>query len=74
MKKFLGSWIMSSIIVYMFLFFGAFGIFNNLWAAVLFIGFLVAVFVSILLYFENKIEDLKKRIEELEESKKEDRE
>lgn len=66
MKSFLGTFAMSLILCYIFLFFGGVLIFENFWAILVFIALIIAILVTIFIHQETKIEELESRIKILE--------
>jgi len=65
-KIFIGTFIIVFILCYFFLFFGGILIFENFWAILAFVAFVITVLVTILVHQETKIEELEQRIETLE--------
>ena len=66
MKNFLGTFVTSLILCYIFLFFGGFIIFENLWAVLILASFIIAILITAFIHQETKIEELEKRISTLE--------
>lgn len=66
MKEFIGTFIISLILCYLFLFWGGFLIFENIWALLVFAAFIISILITVFISQEKKIEDLEKRIKVLE--------
>jgi uncharacterized membrane protein YciS (DUF1049 family) len=66
MKNFLGTFVICLILCYIFLLFGGAFIFENLWAILIFVAFIVAILITAFVHQETKIEELEKRIKTLE--------
>ena len=66
MKNFLATFAASLVICYLFLFFGGVLIFENFWAILVFVAFIIAILVTIFISQETKIEELEVRIKSLE--------
>jgi low affinity Fe/Cu permease len=66
MKSFLGTFAISLILCYIFLFFGGVLIFENFWAIIVFIALSIAIVVTVFIHQETKIEELESRIKTLE--------
>lgn len=66
MKNFLGTFALSLIICYIFLFFGGVLIFENFWAILVFVALIITILITIFMHQETKIEELEARIKTLE--------
>ncbi|MGI6227357.1 MAG: hypothetical protein ACOYJ1_13995 [Peptococcales bacterium] len=66
MKNFLGTFAISLILCYIFLFFGGVLIFENFWAILVFVAFIIAILITVFIHQETKIEELEARIKTLE--------
>lgn len=66
MKSFLGTFAISLILCYIFLFFGGVLIFENFWAILVFVAFIIAILITAFVHQETKIEELEIRIKTLE--------
>lgn len=66
MKNFLGTFIISLILCYVFLFFGGVLIFENFWAIIVLAAFIIAILITVFMHQETKIEELESRIKMLE--------
>ena len=66
MKSFLGTFAISLILCYIFLFFGGILIFQNLWAMLFFAAFIITILITVFIHQETKIEELEARIKTLE--------
>ena len=66
MKNFLATFIMSIVICYIFLFFGGVLIFENFWAILVFVAFIIAILITVFISQETRIEELEIRIKQLE--------
>ena len=66
MKNFLGMFGMTFIVCGVFIFFGGALIFENFWAAIAVVAFLLSIFITALLHQETKIEELEERMKTLE--------
>ena len=51
---------------YIFLFFGGILIFENLWAILVLVAFIIAILTTVFIHQETKIEELEARIKKLE--------
>ena len=68
--KFLKTYMMTLILCYLFVFFGGWMLFDfskRFWVAIAACAFIIAVVASIFVAQEEKIEQLEKRVKELEE-------
>lgn len=75
MKQFFGSYAVVLILTVMFLFFGGTMLLDfsrHFWIAIAFTAFLLTILVNILYRQTVKIEDLEKRIQDLEQKKEND--
>jgi hypothetical protein len=66
MKNFLGTFVISLILCYIFLFFGGALIFENIWAIIVFVALIIAILTTIFIHQVIKIEELEARIKTLE--------
>lgn len=66
MKDFLGTFAISLILCYIFLFFGGVLIFENFWAILVFAALIIAILITVFIHQETKIEELEGRIKTLE--------
>lgn len=66
MKRFLGTFVISLILCYVFLFFGGVLIFENFGAMIVFVAFIITILITVFMYQETKIEELEARIKALE--------
>lgn len=66
MKSFLGTFAISLILCYIFLFFGGVLIFENFWAILVFVALIIAILITAFVHQETKIEELEARIKILE--------
>jgi len=66
MKSFLGTFALSLILCYIFLFFGGILIFENFWAILVFVALIIAILITVFIHQETKIEELEARIKTLE--------
>ncbi|KJS22215.1 MAG: hypothetical protein VR72_06270 [Clostridiaceae bacterium BRH_c20a] len=66
MKNFLGTFAISLILCYIFLFFGGILIFENFWAILVFVALIIAILITVFIHQETKIEELEARIKTLE--------
>jgi len=66
MKNFIGTFIGVFILCYFFLFFGGILIFENLWATLAFIAFVITVLITLFVHQETKIDQLEAKIKALE--------
>ena len=66
MKKFIGTFAISLILCYLFLFFGGVMIFENFWAILVLVAFIIAILITVFTHQETKIEELEARIKTLE--------
>ena len=66
MKNFLGTFAISIILCYIFLFFGGAFIFENFWAVLVFVALIIAILTTVFIHQETKIEELEARIKILE--------
>ena len=66
MKRFLGTFIISVILCYVFLLFGGSLIFENIWRIIIFVAMIIAVLITAFVYQETKIEELEERIKRIE--------
>ncbi len=62
MKNFLATFAMTLVLTYVFLFFGGVLILENFWAMFVFIAFIIAILVTVLINLAIKIEELEKRV------------
>lgn len=65
MKKFIGTFLACIVICWIFAFFFLGLIIENIWALIIFIAFLLAVFITIFINQDSRIEELEKKMEEL---------
>ncbi len=70
MKNFLGTFAISLILCYIFLFFGGVLIFENFWAILVFVALIIAILTTVFIHQETKIEELEARIKILESQSK----
>lgn len=66
MKKFFGTFAITLILCYIFLFFGGALIFESLYGVLILIAFIIAIFITIFVNQETRIEELEVRIKTLE--------
>ena len=66
MKNFLGTFAISLILCYLFLFFGGVLIFENFLGILVFVALIIAILITVFIHQETKIEELESRIEILE--------
>ncbi|WP_069999954.1 hypothetical protein [Cellulosilyticum sp. I15G10I2] len=66
MKNFLGTFAISLILCYIFLFFGGVLIFESFWAILVFVALIIAILITVFIHQETKIEELESRIKTLE--------
>ncbi len=66
MKSFLGTFVISLILCYIILFFGGYLIFENIWAILVLVAFIIAILITAFAHQETKIEELEARIKILE--------
>ena len=66
MKAFLGTFLCIAVALVVFLFFGGAMLLQNFWGIVAVAAFVLAVLFSWLMRLENEVEELKKKIKELE--------
>ncbi len=66
MKDFLVTFVISLILCYIFLFFGGVLIFENFWAILIFVAFIISILITAFMHQETKIEELEARIRTLE--------
>ncbi len=67
MKNFLGTFAISLILCYIFLFFGGILIFENFfWAILVFVALIIAILITVFIHQETKTEELEARIKILE--------
>ncbi|MDF3004526.1 MAG: hypothetical protein K0S22_998 [Oscillospiraceae bacterium] len=66
MKNFLEVFGISFILLTVFMMFGGSLVFENIWAIIAFVAFIISVIGSIFMYQETKIEDLEDRIKKIE--------
>lgn len=71
MKNFLGTFAISLILCYIFLFFGGILIFENFWSILVFVALIMTILITAFIHQEIKIEELESRIKTLEEKSKE---
>ncbi|GAB3789512.1 hypothetical protein [Virgibacillus kimchii] len=69
MKNFIGIFLSCIVITYIFSFFFLALIVENLWAFVIFVAFLLAVFITVFISQESRMEELEKKVEELSSNK-----
>ena len=67
MKNFLGTWLAMFVVSFVFLFFGGAMIFQNIYAAVALVSFVLAVIISVFSELQEQIDELTKKVKELEE-------
>lgn len=67
MKDFFVTWLIAAVIIFVFIFFGGAVIFENIWAWIIFISFIIALIISLYMHCETKMEKMETRIKELEE-------
>ncbi|AET67835.1 hypothetical protein Desor_2233 [Desulfosporosinus orientis DSM 765] len=66
MKNFLGTFVISLILCYIFLFFGGALIFENFWAIIVFVALIITILTTVFIHQEIKIEELEARIKTFE--------
>ncbi|HHY41565.1 MAG TPA: hypothetical protein GX514_01765 [Thermoanaerobacterales bacterium] len=66
MKNFLETFLISLISCYIFLLFGGILIFENFWATLVLVAFIIAILITVFIHQETKIEELEARIKTLE--------
>ncbi|MDD4568633.1 MAG: hypothetical protein PHE70_00685 [Tepidanaerobacteraceae bacterium] len=66
MRDFLGTFAISLILCYVFLLFGGVFIFENFWAILVLVAFIIAILITVFIHQETKIEELEARIKTLE--------
>jgi hypothetical protein len=66
MKNFLLTFVTILILCYIFFFFGGALIFENFWALLVLVAFIMALLTTVLIHQEIKIEDLEARVKTLE--------
>lgn len=71
MKNFLGTFAISLILCYIFLFFGGILIFENFWSILVFVALIMTILITAFIHQEIKIEELESRIKTLEDKSKE---
>ncbi|MDQ0158303.1 hypothetical protein [Alkalibacillus salilacus] len=69
MKNFIGIFLACIVVTYIFSFFFLGLIVENVWALVIFAAFLLAVFITVFISQESRIEELEKKVEELSSNK-----
>ena len=69
MKKFIGTFLASIVVTYIFSFFFLALIVENIWALIIFAAFLLAVFITVFINQESRIEALEKKVKELSSNK-----
>ncbi len=65
MKDFISLFLICFVLSFIILIFFAELIFNSIWAILVIISFLLAVFIKIFMYLETRIEELENKIEHL---------
>lgn len=65
MKEFISAFLACIVICWIFAFFFLGLIVENIWALIIFISFLLAVFITIFIKQETRIEELEKKMDEL---------
>lgn len=65
MREFIGTLLACIVICWVFIFFFLGLIVENIWALVIFIAFVLALLITILIKQETRIEELEKKMEEL---------
>jgi len=66
MKDFLITFAIVLILCFVFLFFGGALIFENIWGIIVFVSLVIAVFITLYIRQEKKIDELEARIKALE--------
>lgn len=69
MKNFIGTFLASIVVTYIFSFFFLALIVENIWALIIFAAFLLAVFITVFINQESRIEALEKKVKELSSNK-----
>ncbi|WP_227938163.1 hypothetical protein [Alkalihalobacillus deserti] len=65
MKEFIGTFLACIVICWIFAFFFLGLIVENIWALIILISFVLAVFITVFIKQESRIEELEKKMEEL---------
>lgn len=66
MKNFLGIFVISFILSYIFLSLGGILIFESFWGMIVFVAFIITILIMLFMNQETKIEELETRIKTLE--------
>lgn len=66
MKGFLGTFVICFILIYVFQLFGGLFIFENIWGLLIVIALVMAILITVFINQETKLEELEKRIKNLE--------
>ncbi len=66
MKDFLGTFILSFIIVMLFFVFGGYLIFENIWMIIFLSSFIITLLIRVFIRQETRIENMEERIKKLE--------
>ncbi|MBU8908884.1 hypothetical protein [Desertibacillus haloalkaliphilus] len=69
MKNFIGTFLACIVVTYIFSFFFLALIVENIWAFIILISFVLAVFITVFIKQESRIEELEKKMEELSSDK-----
>ncbi|WP_100407791.1 hypothetical protein [Bacillus solitudinis] len=65
MKEFIGNFLACIVICWIFAFFFLGLIVEKMWALIIFIAFVLAVFITVFIKQESRIEELEKKVEKL---------